>query len=73
MSTTETTAANPPPHAWWLRVNDWLLPDYNRKALIYWWTVVLIGTTILAYSLRTVFALPAGSAGILAWDSRKGP
>ena len=59
-STTSATAATAPPRAWWLRANDWLLPDYNRKALIYWWTVVLIGTTVLAYSLRTVFALPAG-------------
>jgi diguanylate cyclase (GGDEF)-like protein/PAS domain S-box-containing protein len=55
-----TTAATPAPRAWWLRANSRLLPDYNRKALAYWWTVVLIGTAVFAHSLHTVLALPAG-------------
>ena len=57
MTPTSTTAAA---SAWWLRAHAGLLPDYNRKARAYWWTVVLIGTAILAHSLHTVFALPAG-------------
>ena len=60
MTPTSTTAAPSAPRAWWLRAQDRLLPDYNRKAQVYWWTVVLIGAAVLAHSLHTVFALPAG-------------
>ena len=24
----------------WRRLNQALLPDYNRKATVYWWTIV---------------------------------
>ncbi len=42
------------PDAWWLRLHRGLLPDYNRKATIYWWTLVLIGTAILAHTVGSL-------------------
>ena len=44
---------------WWVRSHRALMPDYNRKATTYWWITVLLGATILAYTLRTLLALPA--------------
>ena len=44
---------------WWVRSHRALMPDYNRKATTYWWVTVLLGATILAYTLRTLLALPA--------------
>ena len=49
------TGASP----WWVRSHRALMPDYNRKATTYWWVTVLLGATILAYTLRTLLALPA--------------
>ncbi|MBI5716937.1 MAG: bifunctional diguanylate cyclase/phosphodiesterase [Burkholderiales bacterium] len=34
------------------RLHAWLLPDYNRRATAYWWTVVALGTAALAYAVR---------------------
>ena len=42
----------------WRRLNQALLPDYNRKATAYWWTMVLLGAVTIAYSLQRVAALP---------------
>jgi diguanylate cyclase (GGDEF)-like protein/PAS domain S-box-containing protein len=42
----------------WRRLNHALLPDYNRKATAYWWTMVLLGAVTIAYSLLRVAALP---------------
>ncbi len=35
------------------------MPDYNRKAALYWWAMVLLGAVILAYTLHTLLALPS--------------
>ncbi len=35
-----------------------LMPDYNRKATTYWWTMVLLGGVVIAYSLWIVHLLP---------------
>jgi len=43
----------------WRRLQQALLPDYNRKAALYWWTMVLLGGATIAYSLRQVAALPS--------------
>ena len=40
------------------RLHRALMPDYNRKATAYWWTMVLLGGVAIAYSLLTVRALP---------------
>jgi diguanylate cyclase (GGDEF)-like protein/PAS domain S-box-containing protein len=42
----------------WSRVHQALMPDYNRKATVYWWTVVLLGVATLVYSMFTVAAMP---------------
>ena len=42
----------------WLRLHRALMPDYNRQAALYWWAMVLLGVAILAYTLRTLLALP---------------
>jgi diguanylate cyclase (GGDEF)-like protein/PAS domain S-box-containing protein len=34
------------------------MPDYNRKATAYWWTVVLLGLAAAAYSAASVATLP---------------
>jgi diguanylate cyclase (GGDEF)-like protein/PAS domain S-box-containing protein len=41
----------------WQRLHQALMPDYNRKATIYWWTMVLLGTAALAVALWEVQAL----------------
>jgi diguanylate cyclase (GGDEF)-like protein/PAS domain S-box-containing protein len=33
------------------------MPDYNRKAVVYWWTVVLLGAGVLAESMVALAAL----------------
>ena len=58
MSTPDAASIAPPP-AWHLRLHRALMPDYNRKATAYWWTMVGLGTAALLYSIRTVAALPA--------------
>jgi diguanylate cyclase (GGDEF)-like protein/PAS domain S-box-containing protein len=35
-----------------------LMPDYNRKATVYWWAVVLLGTVTLLHSGRELAAMP---------------
>ena len=37
-STATVPAASP-----WARLHGALMPDYNRKATVYWWTMVAIG------------------------------
>ncbi len=51
----DSTAA--PPLRGWARLHLALLPDYNRKATIYWWTVVLLGALTLAVALHHVASL----------------
>jgi diguanylate cyclase (GGDEF)-like protein/PAS domain S-box-containing protein len=42
----------------WARLHAALMPDYNRKATVYWWTTVLLGLAVIAHSLMTVAAMP---------------
>jgi diguanylate cyclase (GGDEF)-like protein/PAS domain S-box-containing protein len=41
----------------WARLHQALMPDYNRKATVCWWTVVLFGVGTLLYSAAAVLAL----------------
>ncbi|HUD25028.1 MAG TPA: EAL domain-containing protein [Burkholderiaceae bacterium] len=41
----------------WLALHRALMPDYNRPATLYWWTMVLLGAVVLAFSVRSVWAL----------------
>ena len=43
---------------WWGRLHLWLMPDYNHKATLYWWSVVLLGMATLAHSLASVAGQP---------------
>jgi diguanylate cyclase (GGDEF)-like protein/PAS domain S-box-containing protein len=42
--------------AWWDRLHTALMPDYNRKATLYWWAVVLLGAVSLVVALGQVAA-----------------
>ena len=51
---TTAVAAAPP---WWLRVHSALMPDYNRKATIYWWVAALAGAVVILAALMQVLTL----------------
>jgi diguanylate cyclase (GGDEF)-like protein/PAS domain S-box-containing protein len=36
---------------WWQRLHAALMPDYNRPAAVYWWSVVVLGALVLLGSL----------------------
>ena len=46
------------PKRWWLRLHRALMPDYNRKATVYWWLMVLTGALTLAHTIGVLLALP---------------
>ena len=48
------------------RLHAALMPDYNRKATAYWWTVVALGTLALGHSAHTVAALPLAACAQIA-------
>jgi diguanylate cyclase (GGDEF)-like protein len=45
------TAAMPLP---WVRLHRALLPDYNRKAAVFWWSMVALGALAVGFSLHRV-------------------
>ena len=49
------TAATP---SWWQRLHAALMPDYNRRATVYWWSVVMGGVLVLLVSLVQLAAQP---------------
>jgi diguanylate cyclase (GGDEF)-like protein/PAS domain S-box-containing protein len=58
--TNDTAPATPPATATgpWQRLHTALMPDYNRAATLYWWTVVLLGAAGVGFSAVSVLALP---------------
>jgi diguanylate cyclase (GGDEF)-like protein len=48
--------ASPP--ALWSRLRQSLMPDYHRRAVVYWWTVVPLGVVAVGWALWTVGQLP---------------
>lgn len=52
------TTLHEPAVPWWLRVHRQFMPDYNRKATAYWWTMVGLGAGVLALSLQHLATLP---------------
>jgi diguanylate cyclase (GGDEF)-like protein/PAS domain S-box-containing protein len=42
----------------WQRLHQALMPDYNRQATIYWWTMVTLGAVVLGWALLEVSTLP---------------
>jgi diguanylate cyclase (GGDEF)-like protein/PAS domain S-box-containing protein len=57
MTSTTHGELEPPPLSPWARLHRALMPDYNRKATICWWAVVLLGAGTLLYSAATMLAL----------------
>ena len=54
MSATQVRVEDAGPRRWWPRVQAALMPDYNRKAALYWWTMVVLGAgALIAASLST--------------------
>lgn len=49
------TVQAPPP--WWLHLHRQLMPDYNRRAVAYWWAVVLVGAGVIVHSLLQIATL----------------
>ena len=60
MSGSATTTAIPAiaAQAPWLRLHRALMPDYNRKAVTYWWVMVLLGLLALGHCIGVVGRLP---------------
>ena len=47
------------------RLHRALMPDYNRRAAVYWWLTVMAGAGVLAVVLRQVLALPAAELSVV--------
>ena len=43
----------------WGRLHASLMPDYNLKTTVYWWSVVLLGAAVVGWSLLQLVAKPA--------------
>ncbi|MBI5718400.1 MAG: EAL domain-containing protein [Burkholderiales bacterium] len=43
---------------WWSKLHAALMPDYNRRASVYWWAMVLGGGALLLASMAQVAMLP---------------
>ena len=55
------TVAAPAATPWWRRVHQQFMPDYNRKAAVYWWSVVLLGSAVIGHAAAHVAQLPFGA------------
>jgi diguanylate cyclase (GGDEF)-like protein/PAS domain S-box-containing protein len=53
-----SSTAAVPATSLWLRLHGALMPDYNRKATVYWWTMVAIGLMTLLHCAGQVAQLP---------------
>jgi signal transduction histidine kinase len=56
---TPAFAAPAPP--WWRRFHQQLMPDYNRQATLYWWSVVLLGGAVIGHAGAYVAGLSFGA------------
>ena len=50
MSATRSPEHQDRPLPPWKRLHAALMPDYNRKAAVYWWTLTLLGAASLVYA-----------------------
>jgi len=57
MSSTPTAGLRPPGVG--QRLHQALMPDYNRRATVYWWTVFVLGVGVLTYALGWTLQQPA--------------
>ncbi len=58
MNASSGSTETPAPPRWWQRLHAALMPDYNRKATFYWWSVVALGAATLFASILQVAAQP---------------
>jgi diguanylate cyclase (GGDEF)-like protein/PAS domain S-box-containing protein len=58
MTPSPGTPVQPEAQSPWRRLHAALMPDYNRKATIYWWSVVLLGGAILVLSVAQLVRQP---------------
>ncbi len=58
MSAAAPNAIDAPRGTWWVRLHHALMPDYNRKAAVYWWLMVAVGAITLVHSAQSVATLP---------------
>jgi len=56
MSVGEPTSEGAVRAGWLLRAHRALMPDYNRKAAVYWYAGVLLGAAVLVHCLHSVAA-----------------
>jgi hypothetical protein len=35
------------------------MPDYNRKATVYWWVMAAVGVAVLAHAVGLLLSLPS--------------
>ena len=61
MSSTQVSAEETGPFPWHRRLHTALMPDYNRKAAVYWWAMVSLGAAALFGALMSLAALPGGT------------
>ena len=54
--------APPAPRAWAQRLHGALMPDYNRRASLYWWLVVGAGAAVLLWSAAWLLRQPSATA-----------
>jgi diguanylate cyclase (GGDEF)-like protein/PAS domain S-box-containing protein len=58
-TTPNATPLQPLPRlVWWQRLHQSLLFDYNRKASIFWWVCVMLGSAVLLWSFASVLTKP---------------
>jgi len=50
-SSPELSSPSPGRATWWRRLHAALMPDYNRKATVYWWCAVALGAAVLGLSI----------------------
>ncbi|MEP7295206.1 MAG: EAL domain-containing protein [Burkholderiales bacterium] len=65
-----TTAPSAPtptrPMPWAARVTRALMPDYNRKATVYWWVAVAVGLAVVIHAGVVVGSLPLAAVTQIA-------
>jgi len=44
----------------WRRLHAWLMPDYNRPATVFWWSLVVVGAVCLGLAIADVVRLSPG-------------
>ncbi|CAG1019395.1 putative signaling protein [Burkholderiaceae bacterium] len=54
MNSPDSSPASAVPAPWWARLHAALMPDYNRTATLYWWSVVALGALTIAFAVWSV-------------------